>query len=104
MPKFIFAYHGGGRPETPEAGEQEMAKWKAWLGGMGDACADMGSPVGLSKTISAGGVADDGGANPLSGYSIVEVGDIDAAVALAKGCPILDGGAGTIEVAPIVEM
>ncbi|WP_299847162.1 YciI family protein [uncultured Roseovarius sp.] len=104
MPKFVFAYHGGGKPETEEEGAKVMAAWQAWLGCMGDGCVDMGAPVGLSKTVSAEGVADDGGSNPLSGYTIVEAADIDAAVAMAKGCPILDGGAGTVEVAPIMEM
>jgi len=104
MPDFIFAYHGGGRPETPEEGAKVMAKWQAWLGGMGDACVDMGAPVGMSKTVSADGVVDDGGANPLSGYSIVTAPAIDAACVLARGCPILDGGAGTVEVVEIMEM
>lgn len=104
MPKFMFAYHGGGMPETPEEGEKEMAKWQAWLGGMGASCADMGNPVGMSKTVTAGGVEDNGGSNPLSGYSIVEAADVDAACEMAKGCPILDGGKGTVEVAPIMEM
>ena len=104
MPKFIFAYHGGGKPETPEEGEKVMAAWMAWLGGMGEACVDMGAPVGMSQTVSADGVADNGGSNPLSGYSIVEAADAAAAVEMAKGCPILDGGEGTVEVAPIMEM
>lgn len=104
MPKFIFAYHGGGKPETPEEGAKVMAAWEAWLGGMGDACADMGAPVGMSSTVSADGVADNGGANPLSGYSVVSAADMAAACELAKGCPILEGGAGTIEVAEIMEM
>ena len=104
MPKFVFAYHGGGKPESEEEGAKVMAAWQSWLGGMGDSCVDMGAPVGMSKTVSAGGVADNGGANPLSGYTIVEAPDIDAAVALAKGCPILDGGGGTVEVAPVMEM
>ena len=104
MPKFIFAYHGGGRPETEEKGAKVMAAWQSWLGGMGAGCVDMGAPVGMSKTVGADGVADNGGANPLSGYSIVEAADEAAAIEMAKGCPILDGGAGTVEVAPIMEM
>lgn len=103
MAKFIFAYHGGSKPESPEEGEKEMAKWMAWLGGMGDQCIDMGAPVGLSKTVSAGGIADDGGSNPLSGYTLIEAQDIEAACELAKGCPIHDGG-GSVEVAPIMDM
>ena len=104
MQKFMFAYHGGGRPETEEEGAKVMAAWQSWLGGMGAACVDMGNPVGMSKTVSAEGLADNGGANPLSGYTIVQAADIDAACDLAKGCPILEGGAGSIEVAAIVEM
>ncbi|MFD1159886.1 YciI family protein [Roseovarius aestuarii] len=104
MPKFVFAYHGGGKPESEEEGAKVMAAWQNWLGGMGDGCVDMGAPVGMSKTVSAGGVADDGGSNPLSGYTIVEAADIDAAVEMAKCCPILDGGSGTVEVAPVMEM
>lgn len=104
MAKFMLAYHGGGKPETPEEGEQEMAKWMGWLTGLGAATVDPGNPVGLSKTISADGIADNGGSNPLSGYSILEADSIEAACEMAKGCPILDGGKGTVEIAPIVEM
>lgn len=104
MPKFIFAYHGGGRPETPEEGAKEMAKWQAWMAKHADALSDPGAPVGMSKTVSSSGVADNGGANPLSGYTLVEAADVDAACEIAKGCPILAEGKGSVEVAPIMEM
>jgi len=104
MPNFIFAYHGGGMPETPEEGAKVMAAWQAWYGAMGDAIVDGGAPVGLSKTVSVSGVSDDGGANPLSGYTIVSADTIEAACEMAKGCPILHGGNGNVEVAPVVEM
>jgi hypothetical protein len=104
MPQFVFAYHGGKTPETPEEGAEVMAAWQAWMGGAGDAFTTPGAPVGMSKTVSAAGVADDGGANPLSGYSVVEVADMDAALALAKGCPMVVSGTGTVEVAEVHEM
>lgn len=104
MPKFVFAYHGGGMPETPEAGEAAMAAWGAWYGSLGAAIADGGAPVGMSKTVSGSGVADNGGTNPLSGYTVVEAADIDAACEMAKGCPIVIDGSGSVEVAPVVEM
>ena len=37
MPDYVFAYHGAKKPESPEEGAKHMAKWKAWLGGLGDA-------------------------------------------------------------------
>jgi hypothetical protein len=104
MSHFIFAYHGGNRPDTPEEGAQVMAQWEAWFKEMGDAVVNPGNPVGMSKTVSGSGVTDDGGANPLSGFTIVSAGGIDAAVAMAKGCPMVADGSGTVEVAEIMEM
>jgi hypothetical protein len=102
MQNFIFAYHGGKMPESKEEGEKALAAWMAWFAGMGDAVVNMGNPVGKSSTVSSSGVTNDGGANPLSGYSIVKAANIGAAIALAKGSPQLDGG--TIEIAEIIEM
>ena len=104
MPKFMFIYHGGGRPETPEEGKKVMAAWNAWMGGIGDDLLDGGSPAGMSKTVTATGVEDNGGANPVSGYTLINAADIDAACAIAKGCPILESGSGTVEVAEAMEM
>ncbi len=104
MPKFMLVYHGGSTPESPEEGEKVMAKWMAWLQGMGDAVVDGGNPVGVSKTVLAGSVEDNGGSNPVSGYSMVQADSIDAACELAKGCPILEDADGSVEVAEIHEM
>ena len=89
-------------PDTPEEGERMMAAWGAWYESMGAAVVDGGAPVGMSKTVTASGVADNGGSNPLSGYTVVEAVDMDAACALAKGCPILENG--SVEVAERIEM
>ncbi len=102
MSSYIFAYHGGKNPETPEEGANHMAKWKAWIGGLGDAVVNPGTPLGMSKTVSSGGVSDDGGPNPLVGFSIVTADGMDAALEMAKGCPFLEMS--TIEVAEVKEM
>ncbi|WP_108836913.1 YciI family protein [Tateyamaria sp. Alg231-49] len=104
MPKFVFAYHGGGMPETPEEGARMMAAWNDWYAAMGDAVVDGGAPVGQSMTVSQGGVTGDGGANPLSGYTVVQADTIDAACEMANGCPMIADGSGTVEVAPVIEM
>ena len=104
MPNFMFAYHGGTVPETQEEGEKAMAAWGAWFEAMGPAVVDGGNPVGQSMTVSADGVSGDGGANPISGYTIVSADSAEAACELAKGCPLVADGTGSIEVAPIVEM
>ncbi|MEM9317858.1 MAG: hypothetical protein AAGA70_02490 [Pseudomonadota bacterium] len=103
MPKFLYIYHGGQSPETPEAQNAVMRAWMDWIGGLGTSFIDPGNPVGLSKTVSADGVGDGGGVNPASGYGMVEAASIDDAVRMARGCPILGDG-GTVEVAEIHEM
>lgn len=102
MSNYVFAYHGGEKPESPEAGAILMAKWKAWLGGLGDAVVNPGAPVGMSKTVSSGGISDNGGLNPLSGLSIVKADSMDAALKMAKGCPHLEHG--TVEVAEMMDL
>lgn len=104
MPKFMLAYHGGGMPETKEEGERQMALWGAWMQGLGAAMVDPGNPVGMSSTLTVDGLTEGGGANPLSGYTVVEAATLDAAAEMAKGCPILEGGKGTIEIAEIIQM
>ena len=103
MPTFIFAYHGGKKPESQDEIDAEMAAWSDWFADMGAAVADGGAPVGMSKTVSASGIADDGGSNPLSGYSMVIADDIDGATELAKGCPIIKHG-GSVEIAEVIDM
>ncbi len=103
MPNYLLAYHGGKKPESPEAGAKQMAKWKAWVGGLGDAAVNPGTPLGMSKTVSSSGVSDDGGSNPMMGFSIVKADSMDAALEMAKECPHVEFG-GTLEVAEMKEM
>lgn len=104
MAKYVFVYHGGKKPSTPEAGQQVMAEWGAWFEKLGPAVIDGGNPLGPSKTVGPGGeVQNDGGSNPASGYSLIEASSIEDATEKAKGCPILKRG-GNIEVAEAMEM
>ena len=102
MPHFLFAYHGGKTPDTPEQTEVEISRWRQWFDEIGPTIVDPGNPVGMSKTVSVDGVVDGGGANPLSGYTIIHAESMDRAVALANACPII--GDGTVEVAEIHEV
>lgn len=104
MTKFLFVYHGGSAPTDPAGIKKVMDAWGAWFGSMGSAVIDGGNPVGRSMTVKSGGsMVEGGGANPASGYSLIEAKDIDDAHAKARGCPILQAG-GTIEIAPCMDM
>ena len=104
MPKYLFVYHGGGIPETPEEGEKAMAAWGAWYEKLGAATVDPGAPVGQSHTVSASGHTENGGANPVSGYTIVMADGYEAACAMAAQNPMVLDGSGSVEVAEMIEM
>jgi hypothetical protein len=104
MAKYVLVFHGGGIPESEEEQATVMAAWGAWMEGLGSGLADPGNATGQSKTIHAdGSVTVGGGANPVTGYTLLEAGSLDDAVSLAKGCPILESG-GSIEVLETIEM
>ncbi len=104
MAKYLFVYHGGKHPSNPTEAKSVMDAWGAWFGSMGTAVIDGGNPVGQSSTVkSDGSLADGGGANPASGYSLIEASSLADAHKKAKGCPILKMG-GTIEIAQAMDM
>ena len=104
MAKYLFVYHGGSHPETEEEVAAVMDAWGQWFGSMGSAVVDGGNPVGMSSTVNSdGSVSNDGGANPASGYSLIEAANVDEAIEKAKGCPVLPSG-GTVEVAEAIDM
>lgn len=102
MPHFIFAYHGGKRPEGDAEIAAEIARWEGWFDSIGGSIVDPGNPVGPSKLVSANGIVDHGGANPISGYTIIQTTGMDSAIEIARACPIM--GSGSIEVAEIHEV
>ena len=93
MANYLLVYHGGGMPEGEAAQAAVMAAWDAWFHQLGDAVVDGGNPASGTKVISADGSVAEGGPTSPSGYSIIKADSHDAAVALAKGCPVLAGGA-----------
>ena len=104
MAKYLFVYHGGENPKTEEEVAEVLDAWGAWFGTMGAAVIDGGNPVGQSYTINGdGSVMDNGGANPATGYSLIEASDVDDAITKARGCPILSVG-GSIELAEAIDM
>ena len=104
MAKYLFVYHGGKMASTPEEAQQVMNAWGAWFGALGAAVIDGGNPVGKSYTVnSEGSLIAGGGANPASGYSLVEASSVEDAHAKAKGCPLLKAG-GSIEIAQAMDM
>ena len=99
MAKFILIYKGEATDMsdmTPEQGAEVMAKWAAWMERVGRALVDIGTPFGPGHSVVDDGNA--GTAAPLTGYSIVEAADMNAADDLTDGHPYLSEGKGNFAV------
>ena len=98
MSNYVFVFRNDPN-RAATAGEEEA--WTKWFGELGEAVTDFGNRVSRASMVGGSGA----GATPdaLSGYVVVTADSLDAAVALAKGCPGLQSG-GRVEVGEILEM
>jgi hypothetical protein len=96
---------------SPDVAQQQMQRWMTWMQEL-DAkghLKDRGQPLenggkvvrGQQKTVTDGPFAE--AKDLVGGFTLVEAPDIDKAVELSRGCPILDGG-GSVEVRPAMKM
>ena len=82
----------------PEGKTEQAAvtqAWNTWFGGLGNAVVDGGNPfTPKAKRIARDGTVSDGPVGTMaSGYSILKADSLGAAVEMARGCPVLQGGA-----------
>lgn len=116
MAEFVLLYRN--TPEarrevmrSPERAQQEMNRWQAWIEEMtgkgqlkarGHPLDDAGKVVvGRKPRATDGPYAET--KEVVGGYSLIEATDIDAAVKIASGCPVLRAG-GSVEVRPVKQL
>ncbi len=94
MANFVLLYTGGSAGATESERGKAMEAWGAWFGKLGDKVVDTGNPFAThAKNVSDGGAVHDGAIGaPAPGYSIVKADSLNAAVDLAKACPVLQSG------------
>jgi len=95
MTTFLFSYR---MPKDVPGRSDVMDRWTSWFEGMGGDLVDTGNPTLPSEVLG-----DAGPDSALGGYSIVRAADLDAAIALAEGCPALTEGGG-VEVGVITRL
>jgi hypothetical protein len=95
MPNYALSFRGDPHRTVDE--EQEAA-WYQWFKEIGGSIVDPGNRVGESRALG-----DSQGKTVLGGYSVIKADNLDAAVALAKGCPGLAQN-GVVEVGEIIPM
>ena len=111
MSEFLYLYRGGESGRSPERAQQMMQKWMTWLkelAGKGH-IKDQGQPLertgklvrGKQKTVTDGPFAE--AKDVVGGYTLIEARDLQQAVELSKGCPILEVD-GEVEVRPVMKL
>jgi hypothetical protein len=110
MDKFILLFRGGNThisTANSQAAMDVIQTWNDWMQGLaekgilagGDALQVSGKYVkGTNKEVSDGLYAE--GNEMVGGYLIVNAKDINDAIEISKGCPILNED-GSVEVRPI---
>ena len=112
MKEFLFIFRNSDNPDfkpSPEQMQEVLTGWMDWLGGIAaqNKLVNRGNRLSMSiaKTVKPNNVITDGPYTEIkeyiNGYTIIKAADIDEAVALAKGCPILTIG-GNVEVRAVV--
>jgi hypothetical protein len=104
MANFLLLYHGGSTPEAPADQEQVMKAWTDWFAELGPALVDGGNPTSQARQISANGSVSELNGGAPTGYSIIKASDIDSAVAMAKGSPVLQANGASVQVVETIEM
>jgi hypothetical protein len=111
MAAFMLIFRSKPRQDSPEQMQQHMQRWMAWFDGLtksgvfkGQAAPlEPGGKVvrGTRKAVSDGPYAE--AKDLVGGYAIVEAEGLDAAVEIARGCPIYEWD-GAVEVRPVRAM
>jgi len=99
MGKYVYVYYAG---KDSDGGSAE--EWGKWFQELGDKLVDGGNPLGEGGQAVTGAGVMPVHNPPVTGYSIVKADDMDEAVKLAKGCPLMadkDGAVCVYEALPM---
>ncbi len=103
MAKFMALFVGNPGTAPPDAATiaKGMQAWGEWMAKHAAHLVDMGGPLGKTKKVSAGGIAET--QNSIGGYVIVEAADHDTAARMFENHPqfMIFPGEG-VEVMPIL--
>lgn len=83
MKKFLFLAHGD-MERTPEFQEAHMKWWSS----MADNVVDSGNPLMDGRAVTKDGHVSQVTDGPALGYTIVQAGTMDEAIALLADCPM----------------
>lgn len=114
MKEFLLLFRGGNdsmAAQSPEQAQAHMQRWRDWMTKLGKEGKFVGAQplnkagktvAGQNKVVSDGPFME--GKELVGGYLICKADTIDEAVAISKGCPLLEFADGVVEVRKIEEL
>ena len=115
MSEFVYLFRTSGEEHrehmgTPESAQQSMQAWMAWIRELEASgnLKDPGQPLEREGRVVRGGTSVTDGPfveskDLVLGFMVVQARDLEQAVELSKGCPMLEGG-GSVEVRPVMNL
>ncbi len=114
MKEYLFLFRGGHlelEHQSPEQAQQHMQKWVEWMRELQEkGCLLNAQPLDRSgrKITGSKKIVTDGafieGTEMVGGYLMCKADHYDAAIEMAKSCPLLDFDSGIVEIREIKEM
>lgn len=117
MSEFVFLFRATEAEQrehmgTPERAQQSMQAWLTWIRDLEAKghLKDAGQPLEVTGKVVRGktkGVTDGPYAETkdlVLGFTVIQARDLAQAVELATGCPMIEGGGGSVEVRPVGPM
>ena len=114
MKEFVMIFRSEPAMEaqvSPEVMQQQIAAWQNWMGSIAaqNKLASTGNRLGFDgRAVKPGNVVTNGPyveiKEMVGGFIIVRAESIDEAVGMAKSCPMIVGGVGTVEIRDIIPM
>ncbi len=102
MAQFGLLYVGEPQFSSPEEAQAHQKVFFEWVGSLGDALVNPGMPMGPPTRVTAAGVSSEAREDRLTGITIVEAEDMEAAIEIAKSCPYVEVAA--LDVVEIFQM
>jgi hypothetical protein len=114
MTQFLLLFRGGEGVDanlSPEQMQAHMQKWAKWMGDLTEQGKMLGAqPLmqhgktlrGTKKVLTDGPFME--GKEMIGGYLLCEADSYDAALEIAKGCPLLESEDGIVEVREVREL
>ena len=115
MSEFVFLFRATEAQQreamgTPDHAEQSLKAWRAWIQELeahghlknpGQPLDRTGKVVhGRKRVVTDGPYAE---ADLVLGFIVIEARDLEQAVTLAGGCPMVEGG-GAVEIRPVMNL